>query len=251
MLQALGALALKTGMYDTIRSAYHFVGNRPYYHLLRARQALYAPLVQRGSLVFDIGANQGDYALTYRRLGARVICVEPNPTLASKLRARFGAEFIVESAVSDMAGRATLHLGSDTNYSTIVESWLPITKERDRLSTQTVDVDVTTLDGLIARFGVPALIKIDVEANELPVLRGLTHPVDALVFEYQCPLIDQIAPALDHLDSLVTYKYGLLQPDGLLNFGTRDQVEASIGRVCASGKQSGDIYALRQPSVSA
>ena len=47
-----------------------------------------------------------------------------------------------------------------------------------------MDVAVTTLDALIARFGVPAFIKIDVEGAEPDVLAGLSHAVPVLSFEY-------------------------------------------------------------------
>src|SRR4029453_8343172 len=47
-----------------------------------------------------------------------------------------------------------------------------------------VRVRTVTADALIARYGRPAFIKIDVEGGEPAVLDGLTMPVPALSFEY-------------------------------------------------------------------
>ena len=47
-----------------------------------------------------------------------------------------------------------------------------------------VRVPVTTLDSLIARHGVPAFIKIDVEGFEYEVLAGLSRPIKSLSFEF-------------------------------------------------------------------
>jgi len=49
---------------------------------------------------------------------------------------------------------------------------------------EATEVEVTTLDALIARHGVPVFIKLDVEGFEAEALSGLSHPVRALSFEF-------------------------------------------------------------------
>ena len=64
------------------------------YHGDRARHrsmdALYAQFVKSGDLAFDIGAHVGDRIASFRRLGARVIALEPQPGPALVLQLLFG-----------------------------------------------------------------------------------------------------------------------------------------------------------------
>ena len=46
----------------------------------------------RGDLVFDIGAHVGDRVASFRRLGARVVAVEPQPALATTLKLLYGRD---------------------------------------------------------------------------------------------------------------------------------------------------------------
>ena len=46
---------------------------------------LYGQFVRPGDLVFDVGAHVGDRIAAFRRLGARVVAVEPQPALVRTL----------------------------------------------------------------------------------------------------------------------------------------------------------------------
>ena len=61
-------------------------------HRSRAMDALYGQFVKRGDLVFDIGAHVGDRVASFRRLGARVVAVEPQPALAFTLSMLYGRD---------------------------------------------------------------------------------------------------------------------------------------------------------------
>jgi FkbM family methyltransferase len=183
-------------MFDSVRAARGVIRSlRIYYGDRRRRSALdrhYARFVAKGNLVFDVGSHVGDRIAAFRRLGARVIAVEPQPALARTLRLLYGRDRAVtleESAVGNRTGRIALKLNLDNpTVSTASEAFIAAAHDAPGWEgqhwTRTVGVPVTTLDALIARHGTPHFIKIDVEGYEAEVLAGLSAPVAALSFEF-------------------------------------------------------------------
>ncbi len=62
---------------------------------------LYSDFVRQGDLVFDIGSHVGDRIGSFRRLGCRVVAVEPQPRLVRILRRFYGRDLDV--AIEPMA----------------------------------------------------------------------------------------------------------------------------------------------------
>ena len=157
-----------------------------------AMDCLYGEFVRPGDLVFDIGAHVGDRTAAFRRLGARVVAVEPQPALARTLKllyGRDGAVAIEPVAIGRNAGMLALSLNLDNpTVSTASEDFIAAAHDAPGWEgqhwTRTVDVPITTLDALIAHHGAPRFIKIDVEGYEAEVLAGLSAPVAALSFEF-------------------------------------------------------------------
>jgi FkbM family methyltransferase len=183
-------------MFDSVRAARGVIRSlRIYYGDRRRRSALdrhYARFVARDDLVFDIGSHVGDRVAAFRRLGARVIAVEPQPALAMTLRLLYGRDrtvTLVESAVGRALGAIALKLNLDNpTVSTASEAFIAAAHDAPGWEgqhwTRSVEVPVTTLDALIARYGAPRFIKIDVEGYEAEVLAGLSTPAPALSFEF-------------------------------------------------------------------
>ena len=71
-----------------IRSLRIYYGDRS---RAAAMDRLYGGFVRRGDLVFDIGAHVGDRIASFRRLGARVVAVEPQPAMVKVLKLLYGA----------------------------------------------------------------------------------------------------------------------------------------------------------------
>ncbi len=153
---------------------------------------LYGRFVRRGDLVFDIGAHVGDRVASFRRLGARVVAVEPQPAMVKLLRLFYGrrADVAIEAtAVGRRVGQTSMMINAENpTISTASPAFVSAARNAPGWENQhwgkSVSVPVTTLDALIGKHGTPAFIKIDVEGFEEEALMGLSHPVRALSFEF-------------------------------------------------------------------
>ena len=183
----------------------------------RWQRALWRPYVGPHSLVFDVGANHGDKAAICRRLGARVVCVEPDPRTAGALRQRFADDesvVVVEAGLGRASGHFDLHLSPHTTRSSFVVERMKLLGDDCRWDAVT-RVPVTTLDALIARHGRPDFCKIDVEGYEPEVLSGLSQPLPAIQFEFHGELLDDAAACLARLEGLGMRRFNaILHPVG-------------------------------------
>jgi FkbM family methyltransferase len=153
---------------------------------------LYRGFIQPGDLVFDVGAHVGDRVACFRRLGARVVAVEPQPAMARVLQLLYGYRrrvAIEEAAVGCETGTMRMMINADNpTVSSISPAFIAAARDAPGWKTQrwtdSAEVAVTTLDALIAKHGRPAFIKLDVEGFEAEALQGLSQAVRALSFEF-------------------------------------------------------------------
>ncbi|OLE70654.1 MAG: hypothetical protein AUI36_03605 [Cyanobacteria bacterium 13_1_40CM_2_61_4] len=133
----------------------------------------------------------GDRIAVLRRLGARVVAVEPQPALVKTLKLLYGRDraVAIEPVAIGRAGMAKFHLNVDNpTVSTASDAFRKAADGAPGWEGQTwirtIDVPVITLDMLAARHGAAAFIKIDVEGSESEALAGLTRPSPTLSFEF-------------------------------------------------------------------
>jgi FkbM family methyltransferase len=220
-----------------------------------AMDRLYGQFVRSGDLVFDVGAHVGDRIAAFRRLGARVVALEPQPALITTLKLIHGRDRAVAlEPVAVGSGTGTLALEINVDNPTVSTASAAFRKAaagaegwEGQAWTRTVRVPVTTLDALVARHGLPTFIKIDVEGFEAEALAGLTRPSPALSFEFTTIQRDVAAACIERCAALGFTRYNAMLGESHI-LVHRDWVDAqeiaAWLHALPHRANSGDIYAL-------
>src|SRR5262249_55121484 len=141
--------------------------------------------------------------------------VEPQPALMALLRRRFGRDpsvSLVAAAVGAAPGKARLAIDpANPTVATLSPEFIAAAGAsrgfRGVRWRPEVEVEVTTVDALIAAFGAPSFCKIDVEGYEHAVVEGLSRPLKALSLEYLPAALDPALFAVARLNRLGRYRF--------------------------------------------
>jgi FkbM family methyltransferase len=234
----------------TLRSLRIYYGDR---QRAAAMDQLHGQFVRPGDLVFDVGAHVGDRIASFRRLGSRVVAVEPQRAMLRALRLLYGRDgnvAIEAVAVGAQPGRLRMLINADnptvsTASSAFVEAANGAPGWESQRWGEAVEVEVTTLDTLIAKHGVPAFIKIDVEGFEAEALAGLSQAVPALSFEFTTIQPDVALACIERCAAMGYARFNAALGESQAMVG--EWVDASeIARwlrTLPHAANSGDIYA--------
>ena len=224
---------------------------------LTGLKRLYRPLVPADGLVFDIGAHLGDRTRAFRALGARVVALEPQPGMMQWLERFHGSDegvTLLGLAAGARPGQARLRVDpANPSVATLSDDWIKQIRKRNTGFAGVdwdgvIEVELTTLDALIERYGRPDFCKIDVEGFEARVLAGLSQAVPALSVEFVAGTLEQTRACVQRLEELADYRYNavrgerrkMLWPDWRPADAVVDWLAAG-----ADGIASGDLYARR------
>ena len=216
-------------------------------------RSFYDQFIRANDLCFDVVANMGTRVKVFRKLGARVVAVEPQPFCLSFLEKEYGRDeevYLVESALGAEEGEAELHLSDAHTLSSMSEEWLKAVKASNRFGKarlqETITVPVTTLDMLVEQHGEPSFVKIDVEGYEREVLAGLSRALPCLSVEFTPECSQRTIDCIDRMADLGDYRfnYGLGEPSSLalstwLDLG---EIKQELAKFEGNLQTFGDIY---------
>jgi FkbM family methyltransferase len=212
----------------------------------------YSQWLNPGALCFDIGANVGDRSRVFLALGARVVAAEPQPDCIGALRRLQHPRLTVEPvALGALAGTAELHIATATTISSMAPEWIRRVRASGRFGehewSSTIQVEVTTLDALIARYGRPALCKIDVEGYETEVIAGLSQPLPLISFEFVPEFAEGGRAAVRRLEGLGMTQFNFSRGESLRfewnEWRSATELLSHLDDLSRDSRLWGDIYA--------
>lgn len=180
--------------------------------LLKPRlKTFYREYVQEGKLVFDIGANDGDYSEIFMELGGTVISIDPQPVSVRSLRQKFRGNKkvkVLPYGVGKKTGKVDFYISSFNNpNSSFSKDFIKKSRYSYRKWDTVKKVNMVTLNQLIKTYGLPDFCKVDVEGYEWEILSVLKKPIPTISFEFITEMNEKTFKIIQHLDTLGTPKY--------------------------------------------
>lgn len=189
-----------------------------------------ARLVSDAKIVFDVGANVGQSAKTYRRLYplAQIWSFEPFPITYQQLRSSLADErfYPTALALSDEVSKAELNIGEVSITNSLLR--------RESDTGKAIEVQTDTIDHFCSERDISGIdiLKVDVEGAEDRVFRGAREMFSGrrirsvFVEVYFRPVYEGMSTFWDLNAQLNNFGFGLCglyslnsAHDGLLSFG--------------------------------
>ena len=193
-------------------------------------------------LLFDIGANIGKWSLENVRDSNRIVAVEALPQTYQKLVENCKHHdniTCINYAVCDNNNQdITFYEAYYDTLSTMNKDWLTDVKSRFYNTPYRETVCKTiTINNLIEVYGLPDLIKVDVEGGEFECIKSLNQKVSLLCFEWAAETNDITFKCLDYLNGLEYQNFYIQKEDNYSfrpddnDFSTLDDVKNRLSKM--------------------
>lgn len=155
-------------------------------------------------LIFDIGANVGKYSTTNSENNS-IVAIEASPYtfgILEKNLEGFNNVKCLHYAVCDSKEENIIFFDTQNTLATLDLNWL--TSHESRFYGQVIGynkiyVKTISVDKLIETYGIPDILKIDVEGAEESVINSLTSKTPVICFEWASEWKESLKRAIDHL----------------------------------------------------
>lgn len=218
------------------------------------RKSFYASFLHPNDKVFDVGANLGNRVEVFLSLKNSVIAIEPQLYCYNYLKLKYSKSItLLNIALGSKKDRMLMYI--NTKSSTISSlsidfiNKMKANRFKNQEWNERQEVTIDTLDNIITQYGEPKFIKIDVEGFEVEVLKGLSHKVKYICFEYSIPeQISNIFECLDLINKIspnYTYNFSLEETNSFVfeTWKNYDDIRDTLKNKTVIFQNFGDIYA--------
>lgn len=186
-------------------------------------------------MYFDIGANIGKWSLENINNCNKIISVEAVTEtfnhLLSNCNNYNNIECLNYAVCNNNGNDIIFYKCSCDTLSTMNKSWLADPSSRFYNSTYSEIICKTiTIDKLIENYGMPELIKIDVEGGEYNCIQSLTKKVPILCFEWASETNNITFDCLDYLNSL-GFEHFFIQIEDTYSFRPNPDSYTNINQI--------------------
>lgn len=122
-----------------------------------------------GGVLFDVGANVGEVSEAMLPHASRIVAIEPDPASFAELERKLGQRVTCVQALVGPEGEQRTFL-TNTNASKSSTSVRPGEEPPGHDYFNHTAMKAVSLDALAAQYGMPSLVKVDVEGCEMSVL---------------------------------------------------------------------------------
>ena len=183
------------------------------------------------AVVFDVGANTGQYSRLVREIGPRTVVhsFEPHPAAFEKLAEAAAIDGFAAHgfALGDNSGEIEFFDYADEEGSQHASIYREVIEGLHGRPAASQKVRCETLDTVIAGMAIPSinLLKIDTEGHELAVLKGARQAlasgtIDVIQFEFNEMNVISRVFMKDFFDILPNYRFFRLLGQGVIEFTT-------------------------------